>query len=107
MVKVKALAVLFLALIAMGCGPDTILVRPGLDTPGQHVANGHKLLQRGKVEDANREFNRARELDPQFFKAYIGLGVVLGLKGDLAAGFASPFSSGCNSSTCSDNSYNS
>jgi tetratricopeptide (TPR) repeat protein len=69
-----------------GCGPDTIFMRPGLDTPAQHVHNGHQLLKTGRVDDAYREFNRARELDPNFIKAYVGLGLALGHKGDLEAG---------------------
>ncbi len=69
-----------------GCGPDTIFVRPGLDTPAQHVANGNQFLERGKIDDACREFERAKELDPKYVKAYIGLGLALGKKGDIDAG---------------------
>ena len=65
------------------------MVRPGLDTPAQHVANGRQLLDRGKLADAVREFSRAKELDSRYVSAYIGLGIALGLKGDLTAGFAS------------------
>jgi lipopolysaccharide biosynthesis regulator YciM len=89
MAKVKCLAIICLAVLIVGCGPDTIFVRPGLDTPAQHVENGHQLLQRGKVDDACREFKRAKELDPNFVRAYIGLGVALGRKGEFAAGLAS------------------
>ena len=88
MAKARCLVVLLLGVLIAGCGPDTIFVRPGLDTAAQHVANGHQLLQRGKVEDACREFKRAKELDPRYVKAYVGLGVALGRKGDLSAGVA-------------------
>jgi len=88
MVKVKAWVILLLGLVAWGCGPETIFVRPSLDTPAQHVANGHQLLDSGKAEDACREFNRAKELDPHFFRAYLGLGLALGLQGDIKAGLA-------------------
>jgi len=88
MAKARCLVVLLLGVLIAGCGPDTIFVRPGLDTPAQHVANGHQLLQRGKVDDACREFKRAKELDPHNVKAYVGLGVALGRKGDLSAGVA-------------------
>ena len=70
----------------VGCGPDTIFLRPGLDTPQQHVSNGHQFLEHGKVMDACREFKRAKELDPQFIEAYIGLGIALGYKGDFQEG---------------------
>jgi tetratricopeptide (TPR) repeat protein len=89
MVKVRCLVTVWLSLLIVGCGPDTIFVRPGLDTPIQHVDNGRQLLQRGKFEDACREFNRAKELDPYFVKAYVGLGLALAYKGDFAAASAS------------------
>jgi tetratricopeptide (TPR) repeat protein len=88
MVKVRCLVTVWLSLLIVGCGPDTIFVRPGLDTPTQHVDNGRQLLRRGKFEDACREFNRAKELDPYFVKAYVGLGLALAYKGDLAAASA-------------------
>lgn len=69
--------------LLMACGPDTIWVRPGLDTPSQHVVNGRQLIDRGKLEDAFREFNRAIELDPQYTPAYIGLSLALGYQGDV------------------------
>lgn len=72
-----------ICLVIINCGPDTIFVRPGLDTPEQHVMAGNQLLQRGKVEDAYREFNRARELNPHFIKAYIGIGIALAQKGEI------------------------
>ena len=78
----------WISVLVAGCGPDTIFVRPGLDTPAQHVANGYKFLQRGKAEDACREFTRAKELDPNYVKAYIGLGLALGSKGEQSAGLA-------------------
>jgi hypothetical protein len=89
MAKVRCLVIFCFTVLIAGCGPDTIFVRPGLDTPAQHVDNGHQLLQRGKVEDACREFTRAKELDPHFVEAYVGLGVALGRKGEFAAGLAS------------------
>lgn len=65
------------------CGPDTIFVRPHLDTPSQHISNGNRFLENGKVNDAFREFARARELDPQNALAHAGIGLVLVQKGDL------------------------
>jgi tetratricopeptide (TPR) repeat protein len=81
MPKTTYLIVLLLGFVAFGCGPDTIFLRPGLDTPSVHVANGNSLLERGKVDDAFREFQRAKTLDPSYTPAYIGLGIVLGRKG--------------------------
>jgi tetratricopeptide (TPR) repeat protein len=89
MAKVRCLVTVWISLMVAGCGPDTIFVRPGLDTPMQHTNNGQQLLQRGKFEDACREFNRAKELDPYYVRAYIGLGLALAHKGDFEAAKAS------------------
>lgn len=85
----KTLSFVLLGLIILGCGPDTIFLRPGLDTPSVHVANGNTLLERGKVDDALREFQRAKVLDPNYAPAYIGLGIVLGQQGRIDDGFKS------------------
>jgi Flp pilus assembly protein TadD len=81
---------LFLVICGMiclaACGPDTILVRPGLDTPSLHIANGRKFLERGKYSDAYREFQRARELDPKNISAHVGLGLACGYNGEFDAG---------------------
>lgn len=69
------------------CGPDTIFLRPGLDTPAQHVKNGNILLSRGKVDAANAEFIRAKNLDDGYAPAYVGLALVQGHRGNLDDGF--------------------
>ena len=56
-----------------------------LDTPENHVNNGNILLKSGKIDDAFREFSRAQELDANYAPAYVGLGLVYGVKGDDAA----------------------
>ena len=68
--------------VSIGCGPNTVFLRPALDTPAQHLANGNALLDQGKWHDASREFERARELDPFFTEAYVGLAIASGHKGD-------------------------
>ncbi|MDJ0781255.1 MAG: hypothetical protein QNJ22_04750 [Desulfosarcinaceae bacterium] len=82
--------VLFLAwgLWLSGCGPDTIFLRPGLDTPDQHVANGNVLLSQKKLDAAFREFSRAQMLEPNFAPAHVGLGKIWGLRGDMEKGRA-------------------
>lgn len=71
------------------CGPDTIFLRPGLDTPDQHVANGNLLLKQKKLDAAFREFSRAHMLEPNFAPAHVGMGKIWGLRGDLAQGHVS------------------
>lgn len=73
---------LLLFWILVGCGPETIFVRPFLDTPEQHVRNGQILLRQYKWEDATREFQRAVELDADFAVAYVGLGVAYAHRDD-------------------------
>lgn len=73
-------------LLFLACGPDTILVRPGLDTPDHHVSNGNLLLERLKLEAAYQEFQRAIELNPTYTPAHVGLALVQGRRGDYAGG---------------------
>ncbi len=75
-----------LSLVA--CGPETILLRPSLDTPSQHVDNGYKLMAYGKSDAAIREFKRSMELEAGYAPAYVGLGIAYGMKGDLDQGRA-------------------
>jgi tetratricopeptide (TPR) repeat protein len=53
-----------------------------LDTPVNHVNNGNILLKTGKIDDALREFSRAKKLDANYSPAYVGLSLVYGVKGD-------------------------
>ena len=73
--------------LIMACGPETIFLRPALDTPEQHVKNGQTLLKRGKIDAASAEFARARSLDDGYAPAYIGLALVQGHRGDINGGF--------------------
>ena len=70
----------------LSCGPETIVLRPSLDTPSQHVDNGYKLMAYGKIDAAIREFKRSMELDAGYSPAYVGLGILYGMQGDLDRG---------------------
>jgi tetratricopeptide (TPR) repeat protein len=83
-----AILLLFCLLVLASCGPETILLRPYLDSPAHHVDNGYKLMAYGKSDAAVREFKRSMELNPEYSPAYVGLGIVYGLQGDLAQGRA-------------------
>lgn len=88
MPQLNRLALLTLTLILVAaCGPDTIFLRPALDTPQQHVKNGHSLLTRGKIDAANAEFIRAKNLDDDFVPAYVGLALIQGHRGNFDGGF--------------------
>jgi tetratricopeptide (TPR) repeat protein len=58
-----------------------------LDTPEHHVLSGMRLLEKGKLFDAEREFVYASELDHTYSQAYRGLGLVMGFKGDFDDAF--------------------
>ncbi|BBO76091.1 hypothetical protein DSCW_35080 [Desulfosarcina widdelii] len=73
-------------IIIVACGPDTIFLRPALDTPEHHVKNGHSLLSRGKINAANAEFVRAKTLDAEYAPAYVGLALVQARQGDVEGG---------------------
>ena len=72
------MASMAILLLLAACGPETIYVRPNLDTPERHVANGQVLLDQQKTKHALREFQRANELDPQNVAALVGIAIVMG-----------------------------
>ncbi len=75
-------------LLTYGCAPTVYSSNALLDTPSRHVENGIKMLNAGKVEDAFREFNRAKTLDPNYPPAYVGIGFCYGLRGDYEKGLS-------------------
>jgi len=70
-----------------GCAPKARAPVSTLDTPEHHVFTGMKLLESGKLSDAEREFNLAKELDHKYAPAYRGLGLVFAHKGDFEPAF--------------------
>lgn len=73
-------------LFLSACGPETIYVRPSLDTSKRHVINGRALLDQGKIQPALREFEYAHELDPQNVSALVGMAVTMGHQGKFDQG---------------------
>jgi len=83
------LTVLILSLVYLGaCGPKPRKAVSALDTPDHHVFSGMKLLDKGKYEDAKREFGIAIQLAPEFSAAFTGLGLVYGYDGNFKEAFA-------------------
>jgi len=83
---------LFLAFISFitinaGCAPKARLPVSALGTPEHHVFTGMKLLEAGKLLDAEREFGLAKELDHEYSPAYTGLGLTFSYKGDFKSAF--------------------
>jgi len=83
-----ALAVCMCLGLFVSCGPKTIYLKKGFDTPSHHVDNGYKLMGLGKLYAAQSEFERARELDDRYAPAYVGLGIAHGMQGNLEKGRA-------------------
>ena len=74
--RITAIVITNLCLLALtACGPQPVKQQSEMDTPEHHVSSGYKYLNAGKYDDAFREFDRARQLDPKFSPAFVGLGL--------------------------------
>lgn len=82
--------IIFIATFTVGnaCGPIVVYPIAELDTAARHTYNGEKLLRLQKLDAALREFRHAIELDPNYFKAYVGLGLTYGKRGDHSRGMS-------------------
>ena len=67
-------------LMLSGCGPKPIAKESILDTPDTHYAQGLRELERGRLDAATQEFNRATALNPKYPGGYVGMGLVLAQK---------------------------
>ncbi|MFH1075289.1 MAG: S-layer homology domain-containing protein [Pseudomonadota bacterium] len=65
-----------------GCGHVVRAIEAQFDTPGHHVKNGMRLLERGKIDAAFQDFILAEEIAPSYSCAYIGLGLVWAYRED-------------------------
>lgn len=71
---------LLIASFFLGCAPQPGVSENVLDTPGHHTSNGFKLIKKGYLYDAARDFNLALELAPNYSPAYRGLGLIYGME---------------------------
>lgn len=60
-----------------------------LDSPEHHVFNGYKLIEKGMINDAEREFQLALQYDPNLSSALRGMGFVYGIKKSFDRAFKS------------------
>ena len=81
------LTLIFLILTMAGCALNARTSISTLSTPEHHVFSGMKLLENGKLSDAEREFNLAKELDEKYYGAYRGLGLIFGYQGKFEQAF--------------------
>jgi len=82
-----------LVIISTGCkmcAKPPAVPQGALDTPGKHIEWGYENLEKGKLDEAYREFQRALQLKPEDkdtekiekAPAYAGLGIYYAMKSD-------------------------
>ncbi len=69
-------------LLSVGCGPKPVPPQSVLDTPDNHYNQGMRELERGNLNDAEAEFNKAIGLDPEYAEGYSGLALVWAYRAD-------------------------
>jgi tetratricopeptide (TPR) repeat protein len=85
--RLWVLMMLMAFLLMISCAQKGRVPTSQLDTPDHHFATGMKLLNQEKFGDAQREFELAMELDPQYAKAQAGIGLVKAYQTDYKGGF--------------------
>ncbi|HSR13953.1 MAG TPA: hypothetical protein VLS90_21070, partial [Thermodesulfobacteriota bacterium] len=76
-------------LIFSSCSKAPRKPEAALDTPEHHVFTGNKLLDKGDLAGAQREFELAVQLNPKYSPAYVGLGLVQASRSDFEKAFES------------------
>jgi Flp pilus assembly protein TadD len=70
--------------IMVGCGPKPVKQDSVLDNPENHFNRGIVEFDRGNLQAAASEFERAKALNPEYAEAYAGLALVYAKEGQLA-----------------------
>ncbi len=73
----------------ISCAPKPREEVSAMDTPEHHVFSGNKLLDKGKYDDAKREFELALSLDSKYSPAHAGIGLVYGYQKNFDKGYDS------------------
>jgi len=68
----------FIVGLLIQCGPKPIPKESVLDTPENHYSQGLRELERGRLDAATEEFQRAIALDPKYAGGYVGMALVWG-----------------------------
>ncbi|MCX5851213.1 MAG: hypothetical protein NT072_04050 [Deltaproteobacteria bacterium] len=79
---VKCLVIIAAAITIGACAHPERQPLSQLDTPEHHTYTGMRLLNQGKYDDAEREFNLSLQLDDRFSTAYTGSGLVKAYHGE-------------------------
>jgi len=81
LIVILPLCVIIFTLI-FGCGPKPLPPASVLDTPDNHFNQGLRELDRGNLTEAEAEFNKSVQLDPDYAEGYSGLGLVWATRND-------------------------
>jgi len=81
LIVILPLCVIIFTLI-FGCGPKPLPPASVLDTPDNHFNQGLRELDRGNLTEAEAEFNKSVQLDPDYAEGYSGLGLVWATRKD-------------------------
>ena len=76
-----------IACLSNGCASKQKPRENLLGTPEHYVSNGFQFLKKGRLYDAQREFENALMHDPKYAPAHRGMGLVLGTSGRFKAAF--------------------
>ena len=74
------LVVLLFTISMFGCGPKPEKEKSVLDTPENHFSRGMIDFERGSLDQAMREFERAKALNPDYAEAFSGMALVTAQK---------------------------
>ena len=80
---------LLLLVAGAGCATRASVPERLLGSPEHHTANGVKLLGKGRLDAAHREFRIALDLDSGYALAHRGAALVYGVRWEFDAAFAS------------------
>lgn len=69
----------------VACGPKPVKPESAMDSPEHHVSTGYRMLKSGEIDKALNAFNRAKDLDPKFAPAYVGLSLANATQGNYKA----------------------
>ncbi|MFP3928669.1 MAG: hypothetical protein ACLFUP_07180, partial [Desulfobacteraceae bacterium] len=74
-------------LLLAGCATRPYIPERVLGSAYHHVMNGAKLMQKGRVDAAQREFEAALKVDPFSPHAHRGASLISGIHGEFGAAF--------------------
>ncbi len=96
MIRRRGVGSLFVAFLTFGAfgfvgcaGREPAKPVSVMNNPDHHYNNGVKFLDKEEYDNALLEFEYAKALEPQYGKAYMGIGLVKAYEGDFSAAFDS------------------